>query len=79
MEPTGMDSKNCAITGHGYQMVKPTSRVPSKIRSDFVARCGEVVCNGIVDFMNMTLFIFERVIRLWCKLQRVLVRHERCG
>ena len=26
MEPIGMDSKNCAITGHGCQMVKPMCR-----------------------------------------------------
>ena len=74
-----MDSKNCAITGHGYQIVKPSCAVSSKVRSDFVARCGEVVCNSIVDFMDMTLFIFKRVICLRCKLQRVLGRHEGCG
>ena len=79
IEPTGMDSKNCAITGHGYQMVKPSCRTPSKVRSDFVARCGEVICNGIVDLMDMTLFVFKRVICLRCKLQRVLGRHERRG
>jgi len=79
MEPVGMDSKNFAITGHGYQMVKPICCGPLKLPSDFVTRSREVVCNCIVDLMYMILLIFERIIRLWCKLQRVLGGHERCG
>jgi len=75
----GMDSKNCAITGHGCQIVKPMCNGRLKLRSDFVARSGEVVCNELVDLMDMTLLIFQRVICLRCKLQRVLGRHERCG